>query len=252
MSQTTLTFVGTDTYLPQADNDTASSILNDHILVDCGWNAAINMSRSGHTPLDLDYLFITHCHQDHYLGLVGVLFYIYLEQHSDVLTIAGPAEDIERIVAQAKVYLDWEKMSWEKPNVEVVGLAPDTEFTAGEFTVSTAATSHGVAGLAYRFRDNRTGRQVGISGDTGYLPVWAEYFHDVDLLVFEATLGVEHASPDAGHSSVYQSAMVARDAGAGRLYLVHTPRRDKAKILAAAREIFPQTYWPDPGEKVVV
>ncbi len=252
MPQTTLTFIGTDTYMPQPGNDTTSSILNDHILVDCGWNVAINMTRFGYTPLELDYLFITHCHPDHYLGLAGVLLYMYLWDHDKMLKIAGPAEDIERIVAQAKVYLDWEKLGWWPPNVEVVGLAPDTEFTAGEFTVSTAHTSHAIVGLAYRFSDSRTGRQIGISGDTGYLPAWAEYFHGVDLLVYEATLGLEDPPSDVGHSNVYQAGTIARDAGVGRLYLAHTPPRDKTGILAAGREIFPQTYWPDPGEQVVV
>ena len=45
MPQTTLTFIGTDSCVPHPGDDTASFILNDHILVDCGWNAAINMTR---------------------------------------------------------------------------------------------------------------------------------------------------------------------------------------------------------------
>jgi len=247
MPQTTLTFVGTDSCVPRGDNDTASFILNDHILVDCGWNAAINMSRFGYTPLDLDWVLITHCHQDHYLGLAGVLFYIHLRERDKVLKIGGPAEEIERIVAQAKAYV-----GWEKPDVEVMGLTPDAQFAVGEFTLVTARTQHEVPGLAYRFQDERTGAEIGISGDTGYLPALAEHFHKVDLLVYEAALGVEDPPPDAGHSSVYQSATIARDAGAGRLYLAHTPPSDKTGILAAGREIFPQTYWPDPGERVVI
>ena len=85
--ETTLTFIGTDTCVPQPDDDTASFLLNDHILVDCGWNAAINMSRFGHTPLDLDWVLITHCHQDHYLGLAGVIFYIGLRGQGQELAV---------------------------------------------------------------------------------------------------------------------------------------------------------------------
>ncbi len=100
---TTLTFIGTDTCVPQSNNDTASFIVNGHCLVDCGWNAAINMGRYGHSPADLDYIFITHCHHDHYLGLAGVLFYRGL-RYPDMpqLKVVGPTEDIERVVELAR------------------------------------------------------------------------------------------------------------------------------------------------------
>jgi ribonuclease BN (tRNA processing enzyme) len=178
-----------------------------------------------------------------------VLFYIHLRDRDKVLKIGGPAEDIERIVAQAKAYL-----GWEKPDVEIMALTPDAEFAVGEFTVNTARTSHAVAGLAYRFRDGRTGQQIGISGDTGYLPALAEHFREVDLLVYEAARGLAGSpdEPSTGHSGVRQSATIARDARAGQLYIVHTLPGDKTEIIAAAREIFPQTYWAEPGERVVI
>ena len=251
MPQTTLTFIGTDTCVPQPDDDTASFLLNDHILVDCGWNAAINMSRFGHTPLDLDWVLITHCHQDHYLGLAGVIFYIGLRGQGQGLTVAGPAEDIEHVVEQAQAYVGDIKVI---PHVEVVPLGPQEEYQVGEFVVKTARTRHAVPGLAYRFRDEQTGAEIGISGDTAYLPALAEHFRGVDLLVYEAALGLEDPSdePTITHSSVRQSASIARDAQAGRLYLVHSRPGQKAEIIAAAREVFPPTYWARPGERVTV
>ncbi len=249
MPQTTLTFIGTDTCVPQPDDDTASFILNDHILVDCGWNAAINMTRFGYTPLDLDWVLITHWHQDHYLGLAGVIFYIGLRQPEQTLTVAGPADAGVEGVERAKAY-----MGGDKTETKVIALGPVLELQVEEFTVTTAGTRHKVPGLAYRFRDTRTGKEIGISGDTAYLPALAEHFRGVDLLVYEAAMGLEDPpdEPTTSHSGVRQSAGIARDAGVGRLYLVHTVPADKAEIIAAAREIFPQTYWAHPGERVVV
>ncbi len=249
MPQTTLTFIGTDTCVPQPGDDTASFILNDHILVDCGWNAAINMTRFGHTPLDLDWVLITHWHQDHYLGLAGVIYYIGLRQPEQTLTVAGPAEAVEGVVERAKAYI-----GWDKPETKVIALEPDQELQVEEFTVTTARTRHKVPGLAYRFVDTRTGKQLGISGDTAYLPALAEHFRGVDLLVYEAARGLVDPpdEPTTSHSGVGQSASIARDAQAGRLYLVHTVPADKTEIITAARDIFPQTYWAHPGERVVI
>ncbi len=254
MPQTTLTFIGTDACIPQSDNDTASFMLNDHALVDCGWNAAITMGECGYTPLDLDYVVLTHCHQDHYLGLAGVLFYVGLREPQGRLTVVGPAEDIERVVGCANAYIGWEYVRSEQSDVEVMGVAPDEVIQIGEFTVKTARTQHPVPGLAYRFEDNRTGKTIGISGDTAYLPALAEHFEGVDMLVYEASYGLTdlEVTPNTDHCSARQSATIAREAGVGRLYLVHSVPEAEAEILAAAREIFPETYWPQPGQRVTV
>lgn len=252
---TTLTFIGTGSWLPPSDNDTASFIVNGHCLVDCGWNAAINMGRFGYSPVDLDYVFITHCHPDHYLGLAGVLFYRGLQSPNlPPLKVVGPAEDIERIVQLARAYVQADRFEWLPAPVAVTAVSPGEEVQAGELSVNTAPTHHGVPGLAYRFIDSNTQKQIGVSGDTAYLPALAEHFRGVDVLVYEAGLGLDdpEVTEETPHSGVRQTATIAREAGAGRLYLVHSVPDQRTEILAAAREIFPETYWPHPGQIVTV
>ncbi len=254
MRETTLTFIGTGHCQPAPDNDTASFVLNGHCLIDCGWNAAITMTRYGYAPLDIDRVLITHCHHDHYLGLAGVIFLRHLRENrvDDLcqLEIIGPVEDIGRIVELARAYMQveaFQRLANAKP--EVVGVEPGQTIEAGELSIATAPVEHSVQGLAYRIRDERTGVELGFSGDTAYLPELAEHFRGVDVLVYEASWGVEdpEEGTEAGHSGVRQSARIARDAEAGKLYIVHTNRGQQGEILSAAREIFPETYWPEPG-----
>lgn len=254
---TTLTFIGTDTCVPQSDNDTASFIVNGHCLVDCGWNAAINMGRFGYTPADLDYIFITHCHQDHYMGLAGVLFYRQMRwPDMPPVTVVGPAVDIKHVVELARGYLQADRFSWMQTSPEVIALTPGEEIQIQEFSIKTALTQHDIQGLAYRFMDTTTGKEIGFSGDTAYLPSLAEHFRGVDVLVYEATTGLDdpEVSAETSHSGVRQSATIAREAEAGCLYLVHSGAgtEQATEIIAAACEIFPETYWPQPGQVITV
>jgi len=80
-------------------------------------------------------------------------------------------------------------------------------------------------------------------GDTAYMPELASEIGSVTLLYHESTYLRDNLA-DArkrGHSTAAQAAMMARDAGAGRLLLGHYSSRYKDDLLfeAEAREIFP-------------
>ncbi|MFO8079010.1 MAG: MBL fold metallo-hydrolase [Armatimonadota bacterium] len=246
--RTTLTFIGTASCTPSVGNETACYLLNDHILVDCGWCAALSLLDSGRSALDLDAVLITHCHHDHYMGLASVFFYRRMQQKrmkSDAeLTVFGPAEDIEDIVERARAYLLTDRHSAVQTTPEVIPTEPGGSFRIEEFEVRTAPTRHPVQGLAYHFTDTRTGRTIGLSGDTAYVPELADFFRGVDVLVMEAAAGL--SDPDAEsatHSSVRQSASIAREAEVGDLYIVHTTAAPD-EVLAMAREIFPRSHMP--------
>ncbi|MCD6359483.1 MAG: MBL fold metallo-hydrolase [Armatimonadetes bacterium] len=256
---TTLTFVGTGSCTPPPGNETACYLLNDHLLVDTGWCAALAMFRCGHDATELDHVVITHCHHDHYMGLASVFFHrrmqrARLPEDAPELRVIGPAEDIARVVNLARAYLQVDRFPAVQTDPEVVPVTPGEGFEAGEFSVRTAPTQHPVQGLALRFTDTSTGVEIGFSGDTGFKPDLAEFFTGVDVLVYEATAGLNdpEATSEAGHSGVRQSATIAREAGAARLYIVHTNASLKTEIMAAAREVFPETHWPEPGMTLVL
>jgi len=251
---TTLTFIGTGSCTPPAGNDTACFLLNGHVLIDCGWCAALSMLPTGQDPTGLTDVLITHCHHDHYMGLASVLFYRRMQRarlgDESELRIFGPAEDIERVVELARAYLQVDRFSAVQTTPEVIPVTPGDNLRIGKLDVQTAPTRHPVQGLAYRFLDTDTGVAIGVSGDTAYLPELAEFFHGADLLVMEGSTGLKEPTPDstAGHSSVRQSARIARDAGAALLALVHVGSGSRDELLPAARKVFPATSMPEAGE----
>lgn len=258
MSATTVTFLGTGTVTPEAGHDTASFLINGRVLVDTGWYAAVRMLSFGFSPLDLEYLILTHCHHDHYIGLPQLLFYRRMRRKDrpelPPLNIIGPAEDVQRIADLSRALLQTERF----PDVEHVPVVhpvvPGQAFEADGFRLETCDTVHAVQGICCRFTDRATGATFGFTGDTAYHPPIAEHLSGCDLIVHEAS----HAGRDpenaraSGHSSARDAARIAAAAGARRLALVHLPPGRAGEALAAAREILPGAFWPTDGERVRV
>ena len=258
MSQTTVTFLGTATVTPEAGHDTASFLINRNILVDTGWYAAVRMLSYGFSPLDLDYLILTHCHHDHYIGLPHLLFYRRMRRGDRAelppLKVIGPAEDVQLVTDLARRLLQTERF----PDVEHVPvihpLSPGEAFESEAFRLTTCATVHAVQGLCYRFLDKATGAEFGFTGDTAYHPPIADHLRGCSLIVHEASHGTKEVqnAVDTGHSSARDAARIGAAAGAARLALVHLPPGSAPDAVAAARAVFADTFWPQDGEVVKV
>jgi ribonuclease Z len=82
------------------------------------------------------------------------------------------------------------------------------------------------------------------SCDTARSDVITRLARGADVLVHEAT-GTEQG----GHTTNEQAAEVARQAGAGRLVLVHLPPGVDDGQLGAARKTFPRTEFGTDGAR---
>ncbi|MCC7493225.1 MAG: MBL fold metallo-hydrolase [Fimbriimonadaceae bacterium] len=251
-------FLGTDAVTPTLGEDTASYLLNDRLLVDTGWCAALRLLPQGVTPLDLTHLVFTHLHHDHYLGLPQVLFYRWMTQRGQPdpqpLTLVGPAGDLELVARLTSEFLQFARFE-HTPLLELVPLRPGDSYETPTCRLQTVASIHPVDGLCYQATDRESGAQVVISGDTAYHEALIELARGADLLIHEASHGAaaQRDKPNAwGHCGAPDAAEVARRAGVRRLALVHGAQAGRAAALAAAREIFEATWWPANGETVVV
>lgn len=257
-AHTRITFLGTSSVVPGAGHDTASFLIDRRCLVDTGWYAMIKMRSYGFDPLDLEYLILTHCHHDHYIGLPQVLFYLQMKRKErpgrPSLKIIGPAEDLEKVVTLAHRFLQAERFPDVLCPVELLPLRPGDTVEAPDFRLTTCASLHPVPGLCYRYEDAGTGAVFAFTGDTAYHPEIVEHVRGVPLLIHEASFGPEPAPENnrSLHSGAPDAARVAVEAGVGRLALVHCVEERQAAALEAARALFPNTFWPADGEEVLL
>jgi len=257
MPETTLTLIGTNSVLPEGRDDTVNFLINGSLQVDCGWCAAMQMLPLGHTPLDLEYLFFTHCHHDHYLGLPALLFYRRMAgrrggANLPPLKIIGPPDDLPLVVSRALHFLQTERFPEVEAAVELLPLTPGEMFECDAFRLQTIRSRHPVTGFCTRFTDKATGVVLGFTGDTAPHPGVPELMAGCDLMLHEASRPPE-ADPEslANHSRAVDAAEAARAAGAKALRLVHLSHALRERSLAAAREVFPRTRLAEAGETLV-
>lgn len=89
--------------------------------------------------------------------------------------------------------------------------------------------------------EKRSGKKIGISGDTMPTAELGKFFAGCDYLVFDATFleELKGKAQETGHSTASQAASLGRDAGVKNLILTHfsTRYRDEVRHLEEARNI---------------
>lgn len=255
MGSTRLTFLGAAAVLPGSDEDTASFLINGTLLFDCGWYAALKMQQYGYSALDVQTLFFTHCHHDHYMGLPALLFFRGMRQSNagkvlPALNIVGPPDDLPIVVANSRQFLQAERFPNIWPAVQLHPLEPGNTYETDEFRIETIRSLHPVTGFCGRFEDKSSGIVIAFSGDTAPNAALTELARDADLLIHEASLSPEAPEDSglkSGHSRAIDAARVAREAGVKQLRLIHIAGHHEAS-LASARTIFANTALASEGE----
>lgn len=262
-----LFFAGTGGSVPSARRGLPAILVRrggDRILFDCGEGTQRQLLRSVGL-LDLDAVFITHFHADHWLGLPGMLKSFALRERSEPLSVYGPpglGALMEAMRVSVYGRLPYELIVTELGPAEAVardgyvvaaipvrhkgesyGYALVEDARPGEFNPSLAEQlgvtpgpdfgrlQHGetVGGVSADqvMGAPREGRKLVISGDSVPCEALAIAAHEADVLVHEATFLHEEAERAAQtlHSTARQAAELGRDADVRLLALTHLSSR---------------------------
>jgi ribonuclease Z len=148
-------FLGTAGSMPTVQRAPASVLIRrggDRILIDCGEGSQRQLLRSVGLP-DLEHIFLTHYHADHFLGLPGMLKTFTLRGRTVPLTVYGPRGLAGLMTDLRRIY---GKLSYE---VRVRELGPGDAVEFEDFRIGGYAVAHGVEALGYALVENeRPGR----------------------------------------------------------------------------------------------
>lgn len=155
-------------------------------LIDCGATTLVGMRQLGFGLDDIDAVFVTHLHGDHFGGLPWLLIDAkYISKRTRPLIVAGPEGIEARFVALAEalypnssraergfdlIFVEYE----ERQPLEVAGI-----------TVTPFEVHHPSGAPPYALRFDVDGRVVAFTGDTGWVEVLYEVARDADLFITE-------------------------------------------------------------------
>ncbi|HWZ14529.1 MAG TPA: ribonuclease Z [Mucilaginibacter sp.] len=156
-----VTILGSSSATPIFNRNPTAQVLNinDRLyLVDCGEGTQQQMLRFDIKASRIDYIFISHIHGDHYLGLVGLLSSLHLNGRKKPLKIYGPARlkeiiDLQLNYSETTLQYAVEFNFTNPEKAEVILDNPDV-------TVESIPLDHRIACTGFLFREKKRLRKL--------------------------------------------------------------------------------------------
>ena len=150
-------FLGTSASMPSAQRAPAALLLRrggEKLLFDCAEGTQRQLQRSVVGLPDLEEIFLTHLHGDHFLGLPGMLKTFALRGRDEPgLTVHGP-RGLKDLFGNLRPFLG--RLPYALTLVE---LEPGDSLERGEYRIDTFPVDHGVAAVGYTLIEHeRPGR----------------------------------------------------------------------------------------------
>ena len=285
-------FLGTAGSAPTAGRGLSATLVRrggDRLLFDCGEGTQRQLLRSIGL-VDLEHVFLTHFHADHFLGLPGMLKTFGLRGREVPLTVYGPP-------GLRALFGVLEPLVGRVPyELQLVELQPNEEVRRDDYRIAAFEVRHRVRAYGYALVEDerpgrfdaararelgvaegpdfgrlqrgepvgdvtpddvlgppRPGRKIVLSGDTAPCDMTRVAAHGADLLVHEATFAdEEHArARETAHTTAREAAELAAAAEVSLLALTHiSPRHPPGVLRAEAREAFDRTIVPRDFDRV--
>jgi len=217
------------------------------LLLDCGPTVPSPFWQRCRDPEDLDVLWISHFHGDHFFGVPALLLRFWEQKRTKPLAILGQAGIVETITqAMELAYPGFlPKLTYALRFHEI---EPGRKLQVMGLEWSAAESRHGQRNLAVRLEHGR--HALFYSGDGLFSPESLELARGCQLAVHEA-FQLDPVTP--AHGTVRQCLEFAREAAVATLALVHIQRDERRERLREILDLLDQVrdfrvVLPDSGD----
>ncbi|MHA1574334.1 MAG: MBL fold metallo-hydrolase [Alphaproteobacteria bacterium] len=155
-------------------------------LIDCGATTLVGMRRLGISLDEVDTVFITHLHGDHFGGLPWLLLDAkYMSGRPRPLIVVGPKEIEARFVALAEALYPNSSRAERTFDLVFVEYETGQPLEVGSVTVTPFEVHHPSGATPYALRFNVDGKVIAFTGDTGWIETLFDVARGADLFITE-------------------------------------------------------------------
>ena len=222
-----------------------------YILLDCGFTTPHRYFADCSDPDQLDALWISHFHGDHFFGIPLLLLRFWEMGRIKPLLLVGP----DGLQEKVEMALDLAYPAFGRKlryPLQYLPVAEGVFFKAAGFCWQTAAMDHSQPCLAVRVTS--AGKSLLYSGDGRPTGAVVDLARGCDLVVHEA---YSVSGQTLGHGSVEGCLALARQAGCAKLALVHVNRLERELAASELRKLsppggVPKLFLPEAGETLIL
>ncbi|MAG20482.1 ribonuclease Z [archaeon] len=265
-----ITFLGTSSMVPTKERNHPSILIsnnNENILVDCGEGTQRQLKIASINPCKITKILLTHLHNDHVLGLPGLLQTLHTQHYSKTLEIYGPTKTISFINQLKKLFnihlsiktteitkpLFFENKEIQLKALKMKHNTPCLAYSISEkdkrkiilsYTKKFGLTKDPLLGklqqgktITYKNKkitpEKATklikGKKISLIYDTSKNPNTIKIAQNADLLITESTYSsnLEDKAKEYSHLTSQQAAEIAKKAKVKQLILTHFSQRYK-------------------------
>ena len=188
-------------------------------LIDCGATSLVGMRRLGIEPNEIDTVFVTHLHGDHFGGLPWLLIDAqYVSMRTRPLVVTGPHGIEARFITAAEALYPGITTAERGFDLVFHEYQEQTPLEAGGVIVTPFEVKHPSGSTPYALRFTIDGKVVAFTGDTGWVDTLCQVAHRADLFISECfqynvtiPIHLDYATIDANFARL----------GAKRVLLTH-------------------------------
>jgi ribonuclease BN (tRNA processing enzyme) len=155
-------------------------------LIDCGATTLIGMRRLGLQPNDVDTVFVTHLHGDHFGGLAWLLIDAqYVSRRTRPLFVAGPKGIEARFVTATEALYPNAATAQRRFELSFLEYEERTPLKVEGVTVVPFEVKHPSGAPPYALRFELEEKILAFTGDTGWVETLCEAARGADLFISE-------------------------------------------------------------------
>jgi ribonuclease BN (tRNA processing enzyme) len=234
-----LTVLGSGTSVPHPRRSSPAFWLDTNagsILLDFGPDAAHRMAQERLDWPNLDVIWISHFHLDHFGGLAPFLFSLkwspQTQGRTKSLKLIGP-RGLKRLLETINDANNY-RLFKQTFDVVVSEIEPNEELEIlPDLRATTLKTKHNAESLALRLTEE-DGKTFVYTSDTGFTNELATFAANVDVLLLESSF--IRNKPMETHLELTEAIEIAESCGPKKLVLTHLyPEWDEVDVVASAK-----------------